>query len=116
MEEKVRVIEAEKDVKRQAKEEAEKPEKEALEFYKQLEEEEKKRKEEEDKQKQDGEAVEKFGELDVDGDGTVALEELMARTEFDTNKDGIVSEEEAKFFLSGNEGFSVESFKETGCK
>jgi len=114
LEEKKRVVEAEKDVKHQVKEEAEKPEKEALEFYKQLEEEEKKKKEEEEKQQKDGEAIKVFAELDVDGDGTVSLEELMTRTEFDTNKDGAVSEEEAKFFLSGNEGFSIETFKETG--
>ena len=68
LEEKKRVVEAEKDVKHQVKEEAEKPEKEALEFYKQLEEEEKKKKEEEEKQQKDGEAIKVFAELDVDGD------------------------------------------------
>jgi protein kinase C substrate 80K-H len=55
-----------------------------------------------------------FAELDTDNDGTVSVAELQVRQAFDTNKDGIVSEEEVRFFLSGADSFDRESFRLTG--
>jgi len=55
-----------------------------------------------------------FHLLDVDGDQSISREELQSRPGLDTNKDGSVSEDEANFFLSGNENFDKETFKSTG--
>jgi len=107
-------LEAERDVKKQAKENAEGPEKEALDFYRQIEEEERKKEEELEQRKRDYAAEETFFSLDSDQDGSVTVAELMKRPELDTNKDGEVSEEEAKFFISGGDAFDLETFKLTG--
>jgi len=107
-------LETAKDEKQKLKEEAEAPEKEALDYYRRIEEEEKKRKEEEEKASVDAEALEYFAKLDTDSDGVITLVELQARSGLDTNKDGEVSEEEAKFFLGDKDSFDIESFKESG--
>jgi len=107
-------LEAEKEELRLAKEAAEAPEKEALEFYRQLEEEENKKREEEEKEAKAAEAEVYFKELDTDADGFITVQELQARPGLDTNKDGDVSEEEAQFFLSGSDQFDLDSFKSTG--
>ena len=52
--------------------------------------------------------------MDTDGDGTVGVAELQARQALDTNKDGTVSEEEVRFFLSGAESFDRETFRLSG--
>merc|ERR1712013_828762 len=103
-----------KELKEQEKEAAEGPEKEALEFYRKVEEEERRKKEESEAASRDAEAGEYFAILDTDADGLVTLEELRARSGLDTNKDGEVSEDEAKFFLSDQEHFTLDSFKTTG--
>merc|ERR1719195_1116667 len=103
-----------KEVKEQEKEAAEVPEKEALEFYRKVEEEERRKKEESEAAARDAEAGDYFAILDSDADGIVTIDELRARSGLDTNKDGEVSEEEAKFFLSDQEHFTPETFKTTG--
>ena len=103
-----------KELKEKEKEAAEGPEKEALEFYRKVEEEERRKKEESEAAARDAEAGEYFAILDSDADGVVTIEELRARSGLDTNKDGEVSEEEAKFFLSDQEHFTPETFKTTG--
>ena len=40
-----------------------------------------------------------FKVLDVDNDGKLQISELQGRKVFDQNRDGVVSEDEAKFFL-----------------
>jgi len=107
-------VEALKTLKETEKEAAEAPEKEALDYYRKLEEEEERKKEEAEKAAKDAEAAEYFSMLDLDGDGQVSLTELQVRPGLDTNKDGEVSEEEAKFFLSENESFDLETFIATG--
>ena len=42
------------------------------------------------------------------------MDTLQARHGLDTNKDGEVSEDEAKFFLGDKESFDIESFKDSG--
>merc|ERR1712013_741079 len=100
--------------KQRLKDDAEVPEKEALDYYKRLEEEEQRRKEEEEIAAAAAEAKEYFSILDTDNDGVVNMAELQARPGLDTNKDGEVSEDEAKFFLGDKETFDIESFKESG--
>ena len=82
-----------------SKETAEAPEKEALEQYKAIEEEIKARKEKEQKEKDINDAKEAFAHLDADGDGILTIQELQSKETFDTNKDGEVSEDEAKVCL-----------------
>jgi len=103
-----------REVLQRDKDAAEAPEKEALDFYKKVEEEENRKREEAEKAAADASAAEYFAALDTDADGIITLIELQARSGLDTNKDGQVSEEEAKFFLSDHEHFDIESFKTTG--
>ena len=49
---------------------------------------------------------------DGDWDGVVTVAELQARPGLDTNKDGEVTEEEAKFFLGDKDSFDLDSFKD----
>jgi len=107
-------LDALKTLRENEKEVAEAPEKEALDYYRKLEEEEQRKKDEAEKAVKEAEAAEYFTMLDLDGDGQVGLTELQARPGLDTNKDGEVSEEEAKFFLSENESFDLETFISTG--
>lgn len=107
-------LQALKEIKEQEKVVAEAPEKEALDFYRQLEEEEKVKKEAAEKAAEEVQATEYFVLLDINNDGVITMEELQTRPGLDTNKDGEVSEEEAKFFLSDNESFDLESFVTTG--
>merc|ERR1719470_226773 len=107
-------LEALKEEKQKSKEEAEAPEKEALDYYKRIEKVEKKRQEEEEAASAAAEATEYFSLLDTDNDGTITMAELQARPGLDTNKDGEVSEDEAKFFLGDKETFDMETFKDTG--
>jgi len=107
-------LEAVKEEKQKLRDEAETPEKEALDYYKRIEEEEKKKQEEADAAASAAESAEYFSVLDTDNDGSVTMSELQARPGLDTNKDGEVSEEEAKFFLGDKETFDIETFKESG--
>ena len=105
-------LEANKEQLRAAKEAAEAPEKEALDFYRQLEEEEQRKKTELEQLARDVEAEELFAALDANVDGVVVVQELQVRLGLDTDKDGVVSVEEAQFFMSGHEEFDIESFKQ----
>merc|ERR1719309_186472 len=107
--------EAVKQEKEQLKEAAEAPEKEALDFYKKLEEEENKKKMEQEEEENKAKADAMFASLDTDSDGKLTVAELQARPGLDTNKDGEVSEEEARFFLGADqEHFEIESFRSAG--
>merc|ERR1719385_348093 len=77
-----------------------------------VKEEEQRRVEEEKAARTAAEAESYFRDLDTDQNGEVSLAELQARPGLDTNKDGEVTEEEAKFFLGDKESFSLETFKE----
>ena len=74
----------------------EEPEKEALEKYRVAESEKKTQEEAQQKEKDEGEAREAFAHLDNNGDGVLTMQEMMSRQTFDTNRDGQVSEDEAK--------------------
>jgi protein kinase C substrate 80K-H len=113
-EKKKQELETLKEEKQKLKDDAEAPEKAALDYYKRIEEEEKKRREEEEAATAAAEAAEYFSILDTDMDGVVTMAELQTRPGLDTNKDGEVSEDEAKFFLGDKESFDIESFKDAG--
>lgn len=85
--------------KEELKKAAEEPEKEALEKYNVAESEKKAQEEALTKEKDEAEAREAFAHLDNNDDGVLTLEEMMSRQTFDTNRDGQVSEEEAKVGL-----------------
>lgn len=55
-----------------------------------------------------------FAEVDTNGDGSLHVTEIMAHAKFDTNNDGVVSDDEANFFLSGNTEYTLEDFMTTG--
>jgi len=103
-------LESLKNEKQRLKDDAEVPEKEALDYYKRIEEEEKKRQEEEEAAAAAAKAEEYFSILDTDQNGVVNMAELQARPGLDTNKDGEVSEDEAKYFLGDEEFLDIKSF------
>jgi len=107
-------LEASMEQRKAAKEAAEAPEKEALEYYKQLEEEENRKKTELEQLARDVEAEELFASLDANNDGVIIVQELQVRRGLDTDKDGVVTIEEAQFFMSGNEEMDLETFKTVG--
>ncbi|KAK3894252.1 hypothetical protein Pcinc_001971 [Petrolisthes cinctipes] len=106
--------EAIKTEKEEAKKIVEEPEKEALERYRVVEEERKATEETEKKFKEEEAAREAFQHLDNDGDGVLTLQELRSRQTFDTNRDGQVTEEEARFYLGQEDTMSLETFLTSG--
>lgn len=100
--------------KEELKKTAEEPEKEALEKYRVAESEKKAQEEVLVKERDEAEAKEAFVHLDNNGDGVLTMEEMMSRQTFDTNRDGQVSEEEAKFYLQQEESMTLENFLSTG--
>lgn len=100
------------------KNEAEDKEKAALATYKKLKEEQQKKQEEvemlihQEKEKQLAE--EAFKELDINQDNILTFQELQQFQKFDSNRDGVVSEEEAKFFLHMKDSMAVDEFINTG--
>ncbi|KAG0699156.1 Glucosidase 2 subunit beta [Chionoecetes opilio] len=100
--------------KEELKKVAEEPEKEALEKYRTADSEKKAEENAQQKEKYEGEAREAFAHLDNNADGLLSMEEMMSRQTFDTNRDGQVSEEEAKFYLNQEETLTLDTFISTG--
>lgn len=92
---------------RTAKEEAEKPEKEAKEQHQRLWEEQQAASK---AQREQELAAEAFQELDDDLDGRVSLAELQTHPELDTDGDGMLSEGEAQSLLGGDAHTDAASF------
>lgn len=102
--------EAVKAEKSKIKTSAEDLENSALEFYRQAEEAEKKKREglaAEDNRK---EATETFKKYDSNNNNLIEVVELQTRIVFDSNRDGVVTVEEAKYFLDENDQVDLESF------
>lgn len=118
-EQKIRMAELEK-AKKQAEEikeekyklksEAEVLENAALEVYKQAEEEDKKQREEMEAEANKVEAEETFRKFDSNADGKIEIIELQTRIAFDKDRNGVVEEEEARYFLDENDAVDLESF------
>ncbi|KAG8236387.1 hypothetical protein J437_LFUL014908 [Ladona fulva] len=107
-------VERIKQEKEQLKAVAEEVERAALEKYKRSEEEERQKQREEDDKEEEREIFEKFQLLDSNGDGKITMVEIQTRITFDQNRDGVVSEDEAKYFLSSTGEMDWEEFHESG--
>ncbi|XP_030767366.1 glucosidase 2 subunit beta [Sitophilus oryzae] len=101
-----------KSEREELKKKAEEVEGKALEYYKELEEQYKKQRAEKEAEKLQQEAVENFKKLDSNQDGLVEIAELQSRQSFDRDRNGEVSEEEAKLFLNNQESVDLETFIE----
>lgn len=82
----------------------------ALEAYKQVIDAEKQRKAEEEARENRAEAEEKFKLFDSNGDEVVEISEITTCAQFDSNRDGQVDEEEAKYFLDQHDQVDLETF------
>lgn len=101
------LIKAEKEeIKRQS----EAAEAEALEAYKQEENEKPSLKEEESENHNLLEAQQAFDRYDVNKDGLIEVEELQSDMSLDKNRDGVVTDEEAKFFLNELDRINIDDF------
>lgn len=108
------IAETLKNEKQQIKDQVEAPEKEALDKHRVIQEEKRKEEEEQEKAKSENEAEALFNLLDSNGDDKITLDEIKVRQTFDKNKDGVVDEGEAMFFLNMNEEMSREDFIKSG--
>lgn len=102
--------EALKDEREQIKKTAEEQESAALEAYRQIIEAEKQRKADLIERENRAEAEEKFKFFDSNSDGVVSINEITPRVQFDSNRDGQVDEEEAKYFLDQHDQVDIETF------
>ncbi|ENN75729.1 hypothetical protein HUJ04_006358 [Dendroctonus ponderosae] len=100
----------------QIKIQAEEAENKALEYYRELEEEHKKKKEELEAERSTEQALEYFKKLDSNGDNLIEVAEIQSRQTFDRDRNGEVSAEEAKLFLSNQESVDQETFIERTWK
>lgn len=107
-------VEALKAEKEKEKQEAEEPERSALEQYRIAEQENIQLKQAEEQKKRETEASEVFDWLDTNSDSILQFEEIQHNMAFDQNKDGVVSEEEAKFFLHMEKEMEKSVFLATG--
>lgn len=82
----------------------------ALDVYKKIIEAEKQRKADLAAQENRAEAIEKFNLFDSNGDGVIEVNEITTRVQFDSNRDGQVDEEEAKYFLDHHDQVDLETF------
>ncbi|CAG9853820.1 unnamed protein product [Phyllotreta striolata] len=92
------------------KNEIEELEASALEYYTKLENEAKQKREEEEAAANKAEAIEAFNRYDSNQDGWLDVSEMKTRSTFDRDRNGEVSDEEAKFFLNLQESVQVETF------
>ncbi|CAG0913673.1 unnamed protein product [Notodromas monacha] len=97
-----------------AKKEVEAREAAALAVHRQREEEERQQRAEEEKAKREEEMKAVWQKLDVDVDGLISLAEVQADLRLDQNKDGVVSVEEARFFVLNQDSMTWEDFSRTG--
>lgn len=115
LEEEIEALRSHEAEREAAKKEAEDKEKVVLDAFNAKKELEKERREAEQNARESVMSGGTFDEMDVDKDGIVTKEEMMGQPWlFDQNNDGSVSEEEATFFLSGNEQYSREEWTESG--
>lgn len=104
----------EKEAKKSIKEEAEVPEREALDLIRAEEERLQQLKKEEQKRETERQALEYFTKLDIDQNGELSKEEMTREIRFDQNNDGLISDDEASFYLSGHESYNKDTFLDIG--
>lgn len=93
---------------------AEELENKALEKYKEAEEAERMLKQEEEKKENEREAFEHFQRLDSNNNEKLEKSEIITQQVFDQNKDGVVSEDEVKFFFDSHEELNWDDFLASG--
>ncbi|XP_066256480.1 glucosidase 2 subunit beta [Euwallacea similis] len=100
------------------KERAEEAENKALEYYRTLEEEYKKKRAEQEAEKEKAEAIENFKKLDSNQDDLIDIAEIQSRQTFDRDRNGEVSEEEAKLFFGdlNRDSVDLDAFTEITWK
>lgn len=96
--------------KEKIKSKAEGLENAALDVYRELEEAQKRIKDEQEAIDEEQEAKETFYRFDSNQDGFIEVIELQTRMQFDRNHDGVITTEEAKFFLDDHEKVDLETF------
>ena len=96
----------EKEAKKVSKEEAESPEREALDKIRVEEERLEQIKKEEQRLENERKAVDYFNKLDSDQNVDGTKEEMIKEIRFDQNNDGIISDDEAAFYLSGHDSYN----------
>lgn len=99
-----------KDERDNIKKDAETLENAALEIYKEAQEEERATRQDTDSNDYLREAKEHFIRFDSNGNGVLEISEIQTRVQFDRNRDGAVSEEEAKFFLDQHDQVDFDKF------
>jgi len=96
------------------KKEIEQAERQALDKYRQVEQDSLLKKEETQRQKREAEGLQAFDVLDANKDGKLQMAEIQVHKIFDQNKDGIVSDDEARFFLHMENEMDKNEFLTTG--
>lgn len=96
--------------KEELKVQIESKENEALKVYREADEAERQKKIEEEEKQNREEAVLTFQYLDVDKTGLLTADELEAKTTFDKDKDGVVTEDEANYFFGGKDTIDLQGF------
>ncbi|GBP94299.1 Glucosidase 2 subunit beta [Eumeta japonica] len=96
--------------KESLKDELEKKENEALQVYRDAEERERLKKAEEENEANKKEAEETFAKFDSNNNGQLSINEIVTRVVFDKDRNGEVSEEEAKEFIGERESIDLENF------
>jgi protein kinase C substrate 80K-H len=99
-----------KEEKEKLKKNAEDLENEALQVYRDAEEAERKEREALEQQESQKEAEETFKKYDSNQNGLIEIVEMQTRIVFDQNRDGIVSIEEAKYFLDEYDSVDFATF------
>lgn len=92
------------------KSEAELVENSALQYYRDLEEAERKSREDVEAQDNRREAEESFKKYDSNNDGVIEIKEIQTRILFDRDRDGVVTEEEAKYYLDDFDQIDFDNF------
>lgn len=100
--------------KESLKNQAEELENAALEKYKQVEPEHAVAEEgEEEEELQESDAEDYFKLLDSDNSGTITVVEIQTRVVFDKDRNGVVTEEEAMYFLNNQKEINLQEFMDT---
>ncbi|XP_026820102.1 glucosidase 2 subunit beta-like [Rhopalosiphum maidis] len=69
---------------------------------------------EEEKSNQQNKAMRIFNEIDTNKNNKIEVEEVIAHSIFDQNKDGLVSQDEINYFMENKKEFEVKDFMSNG--
>ncbi|CAH1721130.1 unnamed protein product [Aphis gossypii] len=69
---------------------------------------------EEEKSNQQNKAIKIFNEIDTNKNNKIEVEEVIAYSIFDQNKDGVVSQDEVNYFMENKKEFDLKDFLSNG--